>query len=182
MVTHSGVDGGKIKMSFHTFNPTAFQSPDPGQPGSLAVLSPSNTGHASTLISAVDGEANSVSCIWSGFTPVFNGTPLSYQLKVDWTQDGSLTGPGSKSNQFKVEYSLNGGGAWNTLFNHTAVTSSSSGSSQVSLTLPQDITQVKVRDSLSVSSTAGTDAELTASISNIRVEVTDQDPYVIVMM
>jgi hypothetical protein len=169
-------------MGFYTFNPTSFQNPDPGQPGSLAVTSPTNTGHASTLISAVDGEANSVSCIWTGFSPVFNGTPLLYQLKVDWSQNGLLTGAGSKSNRFKIEYSINNGSSWATLLDHPNVTASTSGSSQVSLTLPQDITQVKVRDSLSVSSTAGTNAELTASISNIRVEVTVQDPYVIVLM
>jgi hypothetical protein len=160
-----------------TRNPTANQTPDPGQAGTDPVTGASNTGHSSTSLSASGpGESFTASCLWTGFQSVA-GIVLSVTLKVDWSQTGILSGAGSKSNRFQVEYSLNNGSTWNTLFVHVGITSPSSGSNQVILSSAQNLTQVQVRDTLIVNANdPGTDAELTASVSNIRLEVTYADP------
>jgi hypothetical protein len=165
-----------------TRNPTANQTPDPGQAGSDPVTGASNTGHSATSLSAVDGENFTASCLWTAFPSVV-GLLLTATLKVDWSQDGALSGAGSKSNRFRVEYSLNGGSSWNTLFNHVAITSPSSGSDQAVLTLPQDFTQVRLRDTLNANANdIGTTADVTGAVSNIRLEITTQDPQPIFIM
>src|SRR5262245_39469262 len=100
-------------MSLFTKNPTSNTTPDPGQPGSLAVTSPTNTGHASSQATALDAlDSESLSCIWQGFVSV-SGRIISKTLKIDHTSSGALTGAGA-NNAFTLEYSLNGGGSWNT--------------------------------------------------------------------
>jgi hypothetical protein len=159
-----------------TRNPTANQTPDPGQSGTDPVTGASNTGHSSTSLSAADGESFTASCLWTGFQSVAQ-IVLSVMLKVDWSQTGLLTGAGSKSNRFQVEYSLNNGSSWNTLFLHVGITSSSSGTDQAVLSPGQNLTQIRVRDTLTVNANdPGTVAELTASVSNIRLEVAYADP------
>ena len=74
------------------------------------------------------------------------------------------------TNSFRVEYSTNGGGAWNTVFSHPDITSPTSSSSEVTLSNSQDLTQVQVRDRLFAAGNTGS-ASVTASVSNVQVEV-----------
>lgn len=169
-------------MALATVNTTANTTPDPGQGGSVAVTGATNTGHASTTASKSGAGSQVKSCIWSGF-PSVGGQIVSVNLKVDWTQDGSLTDGGvSTSNQFEIDYSLNNGSSWNTLKVSTQIQSSSSGTSTQALSVGQDLTQVKVRDTLTAVGVAGETASVTASVSQIRIEVTTIDPQVIAMM
>jgi len=168
-------------MPITTRNPTANETPDSGQ-GGIAVSGNTNTGHGSTALSASGGDTSFATCLWTSF-PSVGGQILSAKLKADWSQSGSLTGGGFRSNGFAVEYSLNNGSTWNFLFNHTDITSSSSGSDEVSLSTSQDLTQVRLRDSLTVAANVGNSAQVTASISNIRIEVITQDQtHLLVMM
>src|SRR5262245_5196947 len=130
-------------MALTTINPTSNTTPDPVQGGS-AVTGNINTGHGSTITSSGPGTVTK-SCIWTTF-PATGGQITSMTLKFDWTEDGAVVvGTGSASNQFRVQYSVNGGGAWTTVFQHDDVTSSTSSNSSVAITLPQDVTQVQVR-------------------------------------
>lgn len=170
-------------MPLSTLNPTSNTTPDAGQ-GGIAVTGNSNTGHGSTTASQAALGTQTKSCIWTTF-PSFGGQIVSITLKFDWSEDGSvIVGTGSASNSFRVQYSVNGGGAWNTVFDHGDVVSPTTSSSQVSITLPQDITQIQVRDRLQATATADASdsASITASISNIRVEVVAQDASPVVIM
>jgi len=102
-------------------------------------------------------------------------------LKADWTNNGSITGVAD--NQLLIEYSLNGGGAWNTLLLHLNVTSLANGTASQALSNSQDLTTVRVRDSLlAETGGAGDSASITATVSNIKIEVVTVDANVIVMM
>ena len=168
-------------MGQATYNPTANQTPDATLGGS-AVTTPTNLGYANTSLTAVDGENFSAS--WRGFSfPAIGGPPQSVTLKVDWSHFGSLTGAGSKNNSHKIEYSVNGGGAWTTLLNNVGITSSSNGTATATLTLPLDATQLQVRSSLSVTtSVAGTTASVTANISQVRIEVVVYDVATVMIL
>jgi len=169
-------------MSTTTINPTSNTTPDAGQ-GGLAVTGNINTGHGSTLTTAATGTVTK-SCIWTTF-PAFTTPIASMALKFDWTEDGTVVvGTGSASNSFRVQYSINGGGAWNDVFTHSNVTSPGNGSSSVALTLPQDTTQVQVRDRMQATATAdlSDSASITTTISNIRLEVTTTDAALLAMM
>lgn len=155
-----------------TLQPGANTNPDPVQGGS-AVSSATNTGHGSTTVSQAGAGTSTKSCIWTAVGPG-GGLVISAALKFDWDENGSVVvGTGSAGNSFRVQYSLDGGSVWNTAFNHTDVTSSTTSSTTVSLTLPQDFSQIQVRDRLQASATndPSDSASITASISNIRVEV-----------
>ncbi len=165
-------------MSTATRNPTSNTSPDPGQ-GGLAVTGNTNTGHASTTAASGIG-TQTKTCIWQGF-PAAGGVVVSSTLKVDFTQDGSLDA-GATANQFLVEYSLNGGAAWNTLRDAQNITSPSSGTDSVSLSLSQDLTQVKVRDKLVGTGSGGDVGVVSATVSDIRIELVLQDGTVAVII
>jgi hypothetical protein len=123
--------------------------------------------------------------LWTSFSPspAFNGIIISIVLKVDYTQDGFLTDGGVfTSNQFTIDYSLNGGASYSSLRLAGQIQSLSSGTDQVTLSSTQDITQIRVRDDLLASGAVGETASVTTSISNIRVELLVQDPQVIVIM
>lgn len=158
-------------MALTTLNPTSNQTPDPGQGGN-AVTGNINTGHGSTT--AVD---TTKTCIWTGF-PAAVGQVKTVTLKADWTQDGSIP---DGNNSFKIQYSLNAGSSWNNLLNSTDIISPLSGSSQTSLSTAQDLTLVRVRDSL-IATPIGLAASVTGSVSNIRIEVDTIAPFVVVMM
>lgn len=169
-------------MGLNTYNPTSNTTPDAGQ-GGIAVTGNTNTGHGSTTATAASG-TQIKSCIWTTFVAV-SGQITSMTLKFDWAENGVVNiGTGSATNEFRVQYSVNGGGAWTSVFTHTDVTSSTSSNSSVSLTLPQDLTQVQVRDRMTATATADVsdNASITTSISNIRVEVVTADAAFIVMM
>lgn len=162
-----------------TRNPTSVTTPDPGQGGN-AVTGAINTGHGSTLVNANVGTPFQIkTCLWTGFQSV-SGNVVSINFKADWSEDGFASPPDS-DNDFRLEYSLNGGGAWNTAFSHTDVVNPASGSVNISIPRTQDLTQFRVRDLLDAQYN-GIGANLTGSISNIRLEVTIADPQLVVMM
>lgn len=162
-------------MSITTKTPTSNTTPDPAQ-GGLAVTTPSNTGHASSSVSASGddvGAQEKKTCIWSGFAQVSGGTRTLVQLKVTHTSNGSRVGV-TGTNQFNLEYSLNGGGAWNTIVSRNNMTSSQ-GPTVATVTLPtsQDLSQVQVRDLIQADAlSVGHSATASATISDIKIEVT----------
>lgn len=163
-------------MALTVLQATANTTPDPGL-GGAAVTTPSNTGHASSSAIAVGAASQTKSCRWSGFPsdPTVNRTAVT--LKVTSTRDGSLSDGGVvTSNQFLIEYSLNGGGAWTTIRNETQLnTALGPDTDSVTLPLGQDLTQVMVRDKMFASSVAGESAVMTATVSGIQIEVTTSD-------
>lgn len=168
-------------MALTTINTTTPTTPDPTLGGG-SVTGAVAAGHASTLVSQTDLGTTSKSCRWTGFVNVA-GQILSILLKVDWQQNGSLSDGGAgTSNRFEVNYSLNGGGAFLTMRDVTQIQSSSSGTSQQSISVSQNLTQVFVQDNLTAAANPGETATLTVTISNIRLEVTTQDGQIIVLM
>src|SRR5262245_30047985 len=170
-------------MPLITLNPTSNTTPDPGQGGSLAVTGASNTGHASTTATKTGAGSQTKSCLWSGFPSAPAGQILAITLKVDWIQNGSLTDGGvSTSNLFEIDYSINGGSTFPLLKQDTLIQSSSSGISSVSLSISQDLTQVRMRDTLTATGVAGETASVTATASSIRIEVQIADNQPIIQM
>jgi hypothetical protein len=163
-------------MSVVTRQPTANQTPDPGQ-GGLAVTGAINTGHSNTTAGAFNGDSQTKSCKWTGFQSVA-GQITSVVLKVDWSESGSTQGGGRI---FRLDYSVNGGANWTNIFTHSPL-SVLSGSAQVTLSNGQDLTQVQVRDLLQADSVLEAAESVTGSISSIRLEVTTAEAQVIVMM
>jgi len=168
-------------MALTTVNPGNFENPDTGQPGSIAVTTPSNTGHASSTASASGGSAQSKSCRWFAF-PSVPGVTLSATLKIDHTSSGALSGAGDKSNGFRLQYSLNNGGSWTDAVLRTNFTTSD-GPTTFSFVLPigQDLTQVQIRDFMEAVSDVGNSASASATIANIKIEVVTQDSQPVVL-
>ncbi len=171
-------------MPTTTSIPTSNTTPDPGQ-GGTAVTTPSNTGHANTACSAVGdgvGVSQEKSCLWTGFTNV-SGTPIAKTLKITHTSNGSVSGA-SATNQFTLDYSLNGGGAWSSAVSRVNMTTSQ-GPTVFSVALPvgQDLTQVQVRDFIQATAlTIGHNAAADATISDIQIEVVTQDVQIVILM
>lgn len=165
-----------------TLNPTSNTTPDPGQ-GGLAVTGNVNTGHGSTTASAVNAATQTKTCIWQGFSSVA-GNITAINLAFDYSQNGAIVNTsGGSDNTFQVEYSLNGGGSWITAFTHHAIVASQNLSFSVGLSPSQDLTQVRVRDLLRASSfDVGDSVSVTASVSNLRLEVTMPDAQSLLMM
>lgn len=158
-------------MPLATNNPTANTNPDPGQVGTIAVTSATNTGHGSTTSSAGAGSTQSKSCLWTTFLAP-GGQILSITLKADWSINGSLSGLGPVDNLFEIDYSLNGGSSWTALKFASSVVSPSSGTSSAALSVTQNISQVRVRDTIEATTTdIGDTASITASVSLIRLEI-----------
>lgn len=153
--------------------PTSNTSPDPGQGGS-AVTSPTNTGHASTSSVAIGDDIGVVqdkTCIWQSFSAV-SGQVLSATLKITHTSTGLVSGA-SASNQFVLEYSLNGGGSWSTVVSRVNMASSQGPTVfSVALSPSQNLSQVRVRDFIRATAvTSGDTATATVTISDIQIEV-----------
>lgn len=194
-------------MSLVTRNPTSNQTPDPGQGGS-AVTGNTNTGHASTTSFATrdtNGTTTQIkTCIWTALQAV-SGLITAINLKFTWeihlSTNANTTAVGDQSDalaQVAIQYSTNGGGAWNNQVVKTVTSSAVDGSTDsdsldegptnetVSIPLssggvPQDISQIQIRDSIKaevtiseVSAADGTGSS-DATISNIRVEITLSD-------
>jgi hypothetical protein len=158
-------------MPFTTVNPTSNTTPDPGQ-GGLAVTSPTNTGHAlSTAVATDAADSQQRTCIWSGFANV-GGRRSSVILKIDHTSTGVKIGVGA-SNSFTLDYSVNNGGAWTNAVTRNNMTSSQGPTTfSVALSVGQDLSQVKVRDSMSAATSSnGETANATVTIANIKIEV-----------
>lgn len=138
-----------------------------------------NTGHGSTTSAQVGSGTTNKTCRWTTF-PAVAGTVVTLVVKADWSEDGTVVSGGS--NLFQLAYSVNGGGAWTTFLSHANVTSASSGTASATLTT-SDPTQVQVRDLLRAAGTVGGDsASVTATVSNVRLEVTTQDAQLLAMM
>mgnify|MGYP003578142589 CR=1 FL=1 len=168
-------------MATRTLQPTANETPDTGQ-GGAAVTGNTNTGHGATTSSQVGAGATSKTCRWSGIGAAPAGSVISITLKADWTENGSITGAGT--NLFRIQYSTNGGGAWNTLISHSNVTSASGPTTATqALSTSQDLTQVQVRDLIQAAASGGGDsASITGTVANILVEVVLVDGNILVMM
>jgi len=158
-------------MSLTVKQPTDNETPDTTQGGgALAVTSPSDTGHGSTTV--VTGLST---CRWFGLQNIA-GVKIAVRLKADWARDGSV--PAGTSNSFTLEYSVNNGSSWATAFQFLNVAGPASGSVDIPLTPPQDVSQIQIRDNLTHIGILGS---VTGSISNIRLDVTTQDPMPIVL-
>jgi len=170
-------------MGAFTINPASFENPDTGQVGTIAVTSPSNTGHASTSAQVLGGTALvRKGCRWFAF-PSVSGQVASLTLKVDHTSDGALAGL-SKSNTFRLQYTLNGGGAWTDIVNRVDFTTAQGPTTAtIPLTLPQDTSMIQVRDFLRADTLPdGGTVTATATIANIAIDVVTIDPQMIIMM
>ena len=168
-------------MPLVTVQPAANESPDTGQ-GGLAVATPTNTGHASTSSSANGddvGVTQTKTCRWSAF-PAVAGQVAAVTLKVTHATNGALSG-GTATNSFALEYSTNGGGAWNTAVSRTNYgTAEGPTTFSVGLSVGQDLTAVQVRDNITAAAVAsGDSASATATISAIQIEVTLHDSGVV---
>lgn len=164
-----------------TINPTSNQTPDPGQ-GGLAVSGNTNTGHGSTTASGtLLPSSQTKTCVWAGFSAV-SGQIISARLKFDWSEDGFANSEEDSSNQFQVEYSVNGGSSWLTALVHVNVVAPSGGSADVAISLPLDTTQFQVRDRLFAQGSETAVANVTASISSIQLEITTFEGRPIVLM
>jgi len=167
-------------MSLATLNPTSNTTPDQG--GTGAVTSPTNTGHASSQSTSSDVlDSDALSCRWQGFAAAA-GQIQGVTLKADHTSSGALTGAGA-NNAFTLEYSLNNGSSWNTAVSRSHFTASQGPTTfSVALSVAQDLTQVRVRDLISTSTVSGGEvATCTATIANIKIEVTLFDGSLLMM-
>lgn len=172
-------------MSIITRIPTANETPDTGNgiAGDVAVTTPSNTGHASTTALFGGGSGQQVkSCRWFTFQDLFGGIRTSVKLKVTHTSSGNdVSDPpfsGGNTNRFQLQYSLNGGGVWNDIVERIDFEASQGPTvAEVSLPLAQDLSQVQVRDIITAGGVLSLDAVIaTATISDIKIEVTVADP------
>lgn len=158
-------------MALVTLNPAANTTPDVAQ-GGVAVTGNTNTGHASTVASAVGAGSQTKSCIWTGFPAAPGGTITAVTLKVGFTRTGLLSDGGAgTSNRFRLQYSTNSGGAWTSLRDDTLIETPVSGTDSVSLSTSQNLTTVQVRVLLVASGVPGESASVTATVSDIRIEV-----------
>lgn len=167
-----------------TRTPTSNTTPDPGQGGS-AVNTPSNTGHSATVASC-SGEMclDLLTCIWQGFAAAPAGTKSAITLKATHTSSGIDTGI-TAINTFTLEYSLNGGGSWNTAVSRTNFTAAQGPTVfSVALPLSQDLTQVRVRDLIQATtdSALAHESQATVTISDIKIEVTLVDDFAVGVM
>ena len=181
-------------------NPTANQSPDPGQ-GGLAVNIPTNMGHDITTSSASRGtkgfSSQTKTCLWSSFSGV-SGIKTRVTLKFDWTLIASVNvsvfeesfASATADYDFRIEYSLDNGSTW---IGRVGVNDSismdspgsdgrsinTSGSESIDLPNPGgiDITQIRVRDRIYASANLANSPDgsasglAKASVSLIRLEV-----------
>lgn len=186
-----------------TINPTANTNPDQG--GTSAFTSANNTSGSSSAAATFSGfsgsDANADSCRWHTFS--YSGpTPIAINLKFDWSANGDtemdflIVGSGNTLAQFEIEYTVNGGSNWSGVVSEGVALSdegsdsfNTSGAVNQSIPAATTISQIQVRArmdaSVSVSSSEDgntADANVSGSISNIRLEITTPSGNVIVMM
>jgi YD repeat-containing protein len=182
-------------LGVSSVNPGAHQTPDPVWGGS-AVSGDSNMGHGDTNVQVSSGggyQSVTKSCHWYSF-PNVSGLRTRVTLKFDWAQTGSISvnaGFGDNASAdtlLWIVYSTDNGSNWtDRVFNlHSRAvyfggsdseSINESGSESVDLPNPStiDMTQIRVKDLIyaeGVVSGGGVgNANLTAHISNIRLEV-----------
>jgi hypothetical protein len=137
-------------MADATLQFTTFTTPDQG--GTVAVTSPSNTGHAASF-------ADLRSCRWHALA-AFDGSPRAITLKFDysWQFVGGMV-----NSELFIEYTTDGGSSWIAAV-HLVNANDTTGSPSVSLPIVQ-ADKIQLRD---WSITFGSH---TIQVSNIRVEV-----------
>jgi len=163
--------GGKVftiaQGGSATVNPSSYQTP---YGSGTAIDSPSNTGGITNINITGPGSANET-CKWSGF-PSVSGQLVSIHLKMGWSASVS-----SGSGGFGLDYSLDGG-SWTNAAGVSLSNSSQSGSVDVLLPNGQDLTQVQVKMSIGGGVGPGSNFIASASVSNIRLEVTIAPPLI----
>ena len=178
-------------------HPTAYQAPD-SELGGLAVSNQTNLGHGDTNVqtSSFAGSGNQYQIktgLWHSFSNV-SGSKTRLTLKFDWAQTGLVEAwdgnPGDAHNaitSLSIDYSTNNGASWTNKvlngrfvglfwgFGYVFENINDFGSESVDLPNGIDITQIRVRDSITSNSIssggAGARASSTVRISNIRLEV-----------
>lgn len=160
-----------------TFIPASFTTPSDQVEGESegAVEAPSNNGHASTTSSISGVGAQNKSCEWRGFVGADNVILTEVKIKVDYTKDGSFSALGS--NFFALHYSTDNGANYSSFFSSTDTSGPSSATAEVALSNSQDLTQVRIADLIRATGIGGgSQASLTVSISNPRIELTFDPP------
>jgi hypothetical protein len=183
-----------VAQSVSTVSPSSNQTPDPRH-GGEAVNSSSNTGHETTTAAAAiyGPTAQTKSCRWLAFQPV-GGQIIKITLKLDWSISGyvstdastDISDRASARASFNLFYSTDNGSILNTGISRAEASSifglrtdykpiSDSGSFSVDLPVNTPINQIIVSDQLitNVSASGGGSAwaEMTATISRVRLEV-----------
>jgi RHS repeat-associated protein len=180
-----------------TLYPSANQSPDPGQVGTLAVTDISNAGHGSTLtgVSAFDIQTQPAknntqqrSARWSSFQTGPAGV-VSLKLKFDWTTSGNVNasvevgGSAYARIDSGISYSLDGGSSWtNALSRFRQVSQSGEGiqgdgiseggSVEVILSPSQNISLVQVRDFMKANAAANAPGQVSGAIAESGAGIT----------
>ncbi len=110
------------------------------------------------------------------------GQITSVTLKIDHTSSGGKTGVGA-SNSFTLDYSIDNGGAWTNAVTRDNMTSSQGPTTfSAALSAGQNLSQVKVRDSMSATTTSnGETANASATIANIKLEVVTRVPSLVLV-
>lgn len=161
----------------------SVESPDTGQGGTLAVFSPTTTGHASTDATTTELEpAITRSCRWHSISvpqALADGAHhrLSVKIKVTHTSSGTLTG-GTAANAFSIDYSTNNGGSWtNAVQRQNYTISQGPTTTEISLPTPHlvSVAQIQLRDTLDANATHPDLAGATATVSGIEVEIVTAD-------
>lgn len=166
-------------MAIITRTASSNTTPDAGQGGN-AVTGNDNNGHGSTTVSQVANGTNTKSCIWENFGADIPGGRKSVTLKFDYSEDGVVI---DISNSFRVQVSVDNGSNYSSALQHNNVVAPNSASVSLALNNAADISQIKVRDRLQATSTSDVGgASLTASISNIRIEIDPAEAQLVVMM
>lgn len=155
-------------MPIETVNPTANQTPDPTIGGDTVNVI-TNTGCANTVALGT-GFTDLRSGQWRTFSSLVQSPINSLTLKVDYTYDGTYSGP-SANNQFQLEFSVDNGDSWSNMFNTTHTQVSASGTVERNLSNSQNPALVRVR--VRIMGTSGIEddsGQMLARLSNIRIE------------
>ena len=134
-------------MSIRNLIPTGNQTPDAGQGGIAADAANNTSGSASTNLfgDGIIGSSELKSCRWFSFQSPLPPLPLSSALKLTYSGSGSLSG-GLVDNNFRLQYTLNGGGAWITILEQTNFNGAIGPTVfSLPLSLAQDLTQIQIR-------------------------------------
>jgi hypothetical protein len=161
-------------MPIQNFIPTNHQTPDAGQGGFAADASNNTSGSGGSNVfgDGIIGGSEMKSCRWFGFQSPIPANAITSTLKVTYSGGGSMSG-GLTNNNFRLQYSLNGGSNWITIveqsdFNGVIGPTTFS----LGLSLAQDLTQIQIRVRESAFAfNVGDLASAGFNISDIKIEV-----------
>jgi len=181
-------------MSVFTVQAVTLQSPDPNFGTDGAVTTQTAGGHAaSQVIDTGPGAPQNKSARWSAYALV--GLVKKFTVKFDWAinpggvdTDITLGGTANADASFDVTLSVDGGATFPTsLLSRSASISGNndvslieSGSVSFDISSIPAIGQIQIRDRLHANATTtgggSATASVTATISNLRLEVATHDP------